>query len=402
MRRLSICLVVISTNRFGRGIYQGITDFLSEKIENFELVITHDKSLLQTQRSIDGIIAMATTAAAVRIVKACGVPVVNVSSYLEPDPSELPAVIADSEQAGHMAAEHLINCRFCHFGYHGHTPGHAFAMYRKGFEKTLAVAGFSCHEHISYLGSHSALSSADAADKEKLKKWLANLPKPVGIFCGLDRDALEISYLCGELGLRVGKDVGIVGYGNDEFFCQTRHPYLSSVENNPARIGYEAAKLLVDLIHGGRPPGKPIRVAPAGVIARESSRIVLAEDPHVDMALRYIRSHLDQPSLIREVFKTVPMSRRTLERRFQNCIGHTVVEAIQLMKIDRIKHLLDTTSMKLHEISEACGFSDTPYMATLFRKKVGVTPSKYRARFQCDSTKAASDKKTATGDGFIN
>ncbi|MEO6055156.1 MAG: helix-turn-helix domain-containing protein, partial [Chthoniobacterales bacterium] len=197
----------------------------------------------------------------------------------------------------------------------------------------------------------------------------------------------DIWNACDVLDLAIGKTVGIVGYGNDEFFCQTRHPHLSSVENCPSQIGYEAAKLLFSLIRKGKPPARPILIAPAGVIARESADATQTNDIHVNMALQYIRTHIHEPLLIQQIFKNIPMSRRTLERRFQQYLGHSILESIQSMKIEHILHLLETTSLKLNDIAESCGFPDLSYMATLFRKKVGMTPTGYRTQFRRSDAK---------------
>ncbi|MEO6845618.1 MAG: helix-turn-helix domain-containing protein, partial [Chthoniobacterales bacterium] len=70
------------------------------------------------------------------------------------------------------------------------------------------------------------------------------------------------------------------------------------------------------------------------------------------------------------------------ERRFHLTTGYTVLEAIHQLKIERVKHLLITTSLNIDEISHTTGFSSMPYMITSFRGLVGTTPNQYRIRFQ--------------------
>ncbi|MEO8205637.1 MAG: helix-turn-helix domain-containing protein, partial [Chthoniobacterales bacterium] len=144
--------------------------------------------------------------------------------------------------------------------------------------------------------------------------------------------------------------------------------------------------LLFRMIEGAKPPKKWILIPPAGVVRRASSDVLIAEDPHVAMAIQFIRDHLDQPLKIQEVFTHVPMSRRTLQRRFQECVGHTLVETIQALKIERIKNLLISTTMSIQEITDASGFSSASYLTMIFRENVGVPPSEYRASFQCRSS----------------
>ena len=61
-------------------------------------------------------------------------------------------------------------------------------------------------------------------------------------------------------------------------------PPLSSVDIDPPRIGYEAARLLDLLIKGGKPPTEPVLVPPREVVARQSSDIIAIEDADVTVA----------------------------------------------------------------------------------------------------------------------
>ncbi|MEO8206231.1 MAG: substrate-binding domain-containing protein [Chthoniobacterales bacterium] len=386
MRRFGIYIVLASIDRFSRAVYQGISDYLSEKSLTVELVITNDESYLDMKRSIQGIIVMAATKETERIVKSYGVPVVNISSHLKI--SQLPSVLCDNEMGGSMAARHLLNCQFSHFGFYGHHIIHTNILRCKGFKAVVEAAGFQVHQYLDELSALSETCTVEATEQHHLRQWILSLPKPVGIFCATDRDASEVWNACDVLDIAIGKTVGIVGYGNEEFFCQTRHPHLSSVENCPTQLGYEAAKLLLRLIRGGRPFAKPIMIAPAGVIPRESADAMQANDAHVNMALQFIRAHLNEPLIAQQLFKHIPMSRRTLERRFQQYLGHSILESIQQMKIEHIRHLLETTSLKLYEIADHCGFPDLSYMATLFRKKVGMTPIQYRTQSRRPRSKA--------------
>ncbi|MEO8205212.1 MAG: substrate-binding domain-containing protein [Chthoniobacterales bacterium] len=386
-RRSCIYLIIDPLTRFERGVYEGVARFLSEKFPHFDLFIVSDAIAVDTKQSLKGIITLVTRPKHRTSLLHYGVPIVNVSGYLKS--SKLPTVTCDDEGAGRMAAEYLINCRFHHFAYHQHTSGHSFDLRFRGFRNTIMTAGFECNQHEQYDKNLNDFADLNVSQQQNLRKWLISLPKPVGIFSGTDRDAWEIWNMCNALNLKVGKDVGLVGHGNDAFYCETRHPYLSSVENRPDHLGYEAAALLFHLIRGGKPPSQPILVPASGIVPRESANEFLVEDIHVDRAIQFIRRNLEHPQLIPEVFRHVPMSRRTLERRFTQCLGRTLGETIQELKIVRIKHLLNTTSMKLHEIAPVCGFTNIFYMTRLFSKKMGISPAKYRARFQHKAARAS-------------
>ncbi|MEO6845732.1 MAG: substrate-binding domain-containing protein [Chthoniobacterales bacterium] len=377
-KRPCIYIVLDPDGRFTRLVYQGIIDYFSENGRNFELALTFGEPFIHPRKTLKGIIFLATKLSLIRTVRSHGVPVVNMSSALKP--LGLPSAISDNETGGRMAAEHLLKCRFHNFGCYGSIKGNQHVLRRVGFKKGILEAGFKCAMHLDSMKNFDEM--INLVQQKNLQRWIAHLPKPVGIFCVSDRDAYQVYNACEALDIEIGKEVGIVGYGNDEFFCKTRHPGITSIEPRPERIGYEAAALMVRLLEGEAPPISPILIAPGGVIQRESANALMTRDKHVNSAIEFIRAHLNEVTLLPQIFKHVPMSRRTLERRFHECLGYTIGEVIQLLKIERVQHLLHSTSMKLYEIAEASGFLSIPYMTKLFREKVGATPGEYRARFR--------------------
>ncbi|MDA0812475.1 MAG: AraC family transcriptional regulator [Verrucomicrobia bacterium] len=46
--------------------------------------------------------------------------------------------------------------------------------------------------------------------------------------------------------------------------------------------------------------------------------------------------------------------------------------------------MLATTDLSLAIIAEMIGYAHTEYFSTVFRKKVGVSPSEFRGRIQTD------------------
>jgi LacI family transcriptional regulator len=77
------------------------------------------------------------------------------------------------------------------------------------------------------------------------------------------------------MGIVIGRDVSVVGYGDREY-CADLHPPLTSVRQNPYEIGRAAAKLLLELAENGRPSGSPtkIQMKPELVIRRSTTAIV--------------------------------------------------------------------------------------------------------------------------------
>jgi len=67
--------------------------------------------------------------------------------------------------------------------------------------------------------------------------------RPFSILAGDDQMAREVYLAAEEVGLKVGRDIFIIGFGNSPL-CEILPVKLTSVEQNSAKVGYEGAKLL--------------------------------------------------------------------------------------------------------------------------------------------------------------
>ncbi len=134
--------------------------------------------------------------------------------------------------------------------------------------------------------------------------------------------------VCDGSGLAVPEEVAVMGVDNDEVICGLARPPLSSIEQNPKEVGYQAAALLDRLMQGKAPPRRKIVVEPRGVVARQSTDFVAVADADTAAALHYIREHACDGIDVDDVLAHVPVSRRTLERRFATFLGHSPRDVI--------------------------------------------------------------------------
>lgn len=63
----------------------------------------------------------------------------------------------------------------------------------------------------------------------------------------------------------------------------------------------------------------------------------------------------------------------------QQC-GKTFRELLQEYRIEKAKVLLSVGEYSVTETAFGCGFNDSNYFSTVFRKRVGVSPREYRRR----------------------
>lgn len=110
------------------------------------------------------------------------------------------------------------------------------------------------------------------------------------------------------------------------------------------------------------------------------------------MALNYISEYYSECSLsLQEVCSKLAISVSYFSSAFKNYSGMTFVEALTKTRIEAAKELLKNTTMKTYEIAERCGYSDSNYFSSIFKKIVGKTPREY-AKFMTRQ-KGKNDKE---------
>ena len=174
--------------------------------------------------------------------------------------------------------------------------------------------------------------------------------------------------------------MAILGVDNDELMCDLANPALSSIALGTDRIGYEAARLLDDLISARKIPKsqRELAVGPVGVITRMSTNVIAVSDAQVAQAIEFIRENIDTGIQVSNVISAVDLSRSTLDNRFKQILGLTVHDEIERVRLERTKELLTTTDCTLAEISTQSGFGTVQYLSTVFRRSTGQTPGEYR------------------------
>jgi LacI family transcriptional regulator len=190
----------------------------------------------------------------------------------------------------------------------------------------------------------------------------------------------------------VPDDVAVIGVDNEEVLCELSDPPLSSVVPNAERIGYEAAALLDRLMSGKRARPEPTFIGPLAVVARRSTDVLAVQDRQIAAAVRFIREHACENIDVGDILRVVPLSRSTLERRYESILGRSPKQDILRFRLNRAKQYLTETDLTLDAIAEKVGLEHTEYLGRIFKKKFGLTPAKFRSGSR---TADAADKLPA-------
>jgi transcriptional regulator GlxA family with amidase domain len=104
----------------------------------------------------------------------------------------------------------------------------------------------------------------------------------------------------------------------------------------------------------------------------------------------WMAENIAQDFGIEEMAARVGMSRRTFMRAYAAATGRTPAKTIETMRIDAARLALEATSKTLKHIAREAGFGDEDRMRRVFLRRIGVTPSDYRARFSLRATAATA------------
>lgn len=370
-----VAVLVPASTGWGRSIINGVAGF-ANRHGPWHLYVEPDgeRRPLPHGWKGDGIIARLSTPAVAKAVLGVGCPVVNVSGITLDGLRHQPArVFYDLRATGEMAARHLLDRGFRNFAYVGPPKLGYVREHQEAFVAAVGQAGQTCHTH----GLGAGLEIAGRPGR--LVEWLKSLPKPVGVLTWAAMQGRSVIDACRRAGLLVPEDVAVLSGVDDALLCEASRPQLSAISVNAEQIGEIAAEMLQLLIDRRPLPPMPIRVPPIGIITRQSTDTLAVDDPDLVQAIGFIREHAMDPIHVEDVLRAVPMSRRSLERSFQETLGRSPAMEIRRVRIERAKQLLATTDLPIPKVATASGFGTGEYLATLFRQMTGMTPLKYRA-----------------------
>jgi LacI family transcriptional regulator len=326
----------------------------------------------------DGVIARATAKLAQRAAL-LQVPVVNV--WLNsPVRKLLPGVFPDFSAVGRLRAEHLLTRGLCRFAcLISQTVSHDLEL--QAFRRTLREAGYSCTVAKVPLSPTETLARWRKTEAV-ISAWMNDLQPPVGVYVAHDSLGRVVVQTCRSRGLRVPEDVAVIAGLNEETICEHPRPSLTSVEAGYERIGYEAARLLHHLMDGQPPPNQPLLLPPQGLIVRESTDFLAVDDKLVATALTFIAANCHRRIGPNDVARAVGVETRTLQIRFRKVLDRPIATEIRRVRIERAKRELTQSKRALSEIARDVGFGVTMRMYEVFRRELGVTPSRYRKQRQ--------------------
>jgi YesN/AraC family two-component response regulator len=102
-------------------------------------------------------------------------------------------------------------------------------------------------------------------------------------------------------------------------------------------------------------------------------------------ALDYIdNNYAKEDLMIKDVAQYAYVSSSYLSIILKKEMGITFIEYLTKVRMEHAKKLLEQTNMKHYEIAEACGYPNSTYFSTIFKRFYGVSPSGYLSNLKSE------------------
>lgn len=290
----------------------------------------------------------------------------------------LPYLEINFPATGRMAAKYFLSKGFQNFAFVCYAWAPGFRACGEAFAVALKGKDRDCHMFLADDPAGSLDGDRNCRPPHSLTAWLKALPKPCALLAGYDAIAAVIIEQCLENGIRVPRDISVLGSNNNIHRCLLSSPEISSIVQPYRAIGAAAAELLLAQVNG-QPRTRQVRqFDPIDIAERGSTRLVAAEDPLVERALEFIARNVDRPFRIGELRRLTGLSATGLTVRFNAVLGRTPIMEVRAQRIARAKQLLRDTDWSTSEIARHSCFNSVSHFYHAFKEFCGVSPLQFR------------------------
>lgn len=207
--------------------------------------------------------------------------------------------------------------------------------------------------------------------------WVSEWDFPLGIATSDCALALKCVSKLNEHSIKIPEQVGLITAGNDIVYCEKFRPTVTSIIQPNFQVGYQAAKALDEQMKGLNSEFK-IEIPPGDIVSRQSTDTYIVDDLNVKTALRFIADNYQSMVQVNDIVKETEISRRTLEKKFFDEVGHSILTEINLLKVTALKRQLSKTNKTLKQLCNEIGFSSDTHLIRVFKKHEAMTPDQYR------------------------
>lgn len=124
--------------------------------------------------------------------------------------------------------------------------------------------------------------------------------------------------------------------------------------------------------------GKGIRLFPAD----SSPSLASVTNPTLELACRYIQTHLEDPLTPAQIAHHAHVSPTHLNRLFRAELGLSVMGFVSSCRLEMARSMLENTDLPMSTVSRLTGYYDAAHLAHAFTRTIGLSPTAYRSNFR--------------------
>ena len=198
-----------------------------------------------------------------------GVPLVLIDRSFQGFPSNFVGV--DDYKIGQIAAEHLIAQGYKRIAHILGSATNVIHGRADGFRDTVRQRGLPVLDDFVVARSEVSDTDDETRGKKAIEEVLTLRPRPDALFCSNDSIAIGAMMKALEAGIRIPRDIALLGCGNFHYSSKLSVP-LSSIDQHGREIGKRTAELIVAALKGSQPRRPRIQMLEPHLVVRASSQ----------------------------------------------------------------------------------------------------------------------------------
>ena len=126
-------------------------------------------------------------------------------------------------------------------------------------------------------------------------------------------------------------------------------------------------------------------------------------DPRVQKTQQMMRDNLQRELSLSKFARSVNLSVWRFCHVFRSEVGMSPIQYLRFLRMERAKHLLESSFLSIKEIGHLVGLKDESHFVRDFKKAYGLSPKCYRALFnskQLSESDNGNDSRSETREGL--
>ena len=255
----------------------------------------------------------------------------------------------------------------------------------KAFSAIAAKAGAKCLVF-------ETRPEAEERRIERLRQWVAALPLHTAVFATNDFVARDVVSAARVVRRAIPHDLTVLGVDNNAAICETSSPAISSIQLDFERAGFAAARMIGGLLatentkkHKGfansasfvAENGGTV-IGPLLAVRRRSTGGSGRREKFVLEAVDIIRREACEGLTAKALAQRFRCSRTLFNLRFREATGHSVLEEIRHVRLEKAFALLAGTDTPIGAIADFSGFGSGVELRRVFRAHTGMSLRQWR------------------------